>query len=117
MILSAKYRWNAWASLLLTVAFLALGFCPLRNVLARLAQPEPARKAQPAPDYAKITSGKESVTFILVNKIAAQPALSPGLVYHFAAAGGAVAFSTPLAVARPYLFTVPLYLRNRALLI
>ena len=103
--------------MLLTAAFLVLGFCPLRNVLARLAHPEPARTAQPAPDYAKTTSGKECVTFTRVNKIAAQPALAHGVAYHFAVSGGAVALNMPLATARPYLFTVPLYLRNRALLI
>jgi len=46
-------------SLSLIAAFLVLGFCPLRNVLCKLAQPEPVRKAQQASDYVKITSGKE----------------------------------------------------------
>ncbi len=95
--------------------FLLLGFCPLRNMLCRLAQPEPVTKAQPAPDYAKITSGKECVTFTMVTQRAAQPALSPNTVFRFAGSCAALKVTAGPIALTSCSSTIPLYLRNRAL--
>jgi hypothetical protein len=49
---------RAFACLAFIAAFVFLSFCPLRNTLVNFAEREPFKKAQPAPDYAKITAGQ-----------------------------------------------------------
>ena len=112
-----KNKLSAWGILMLTGAFLLLSFCPLRNVLVRLAHPEPARKAQPAPDYAKVTSGKECVNFTMVHHQAAQPALALVPLFDFKISYRQFSGAAPLAVADCYIATRRLYLRNCAFLI
>ena len=102
-------------SLAVLGVFLLLGFCPLRNTLCRLAQPEPARKTHPAPDYAKITSAKECVAYIVVAQQAAQPALSPTNVFNFTNTANTIFIAVPQTASVAYFSTIPLYLRNRAL--
>jgi len=94
--------------------FLLLGFCPLRTLLCRLAQPGPLTKAQPAPDYAKITSGKECVTFTMVTQQAAQPALCPNPMFRFAGSCAALTIAAGSTALTSCFSTIPLYLRNRA---
>src|SRR3569833_24902 len=100
-------------TLAVLLVFLTLGFCPLRNILCRLAQPEPARKTQLVPGYAKITSGKECAVFAAVAQHVAQPALSAGSGFDFTVSSRIAFGLVPEKAPVTYSSAVPLNLRNR----
>lgn len=106
-------------SLSLIAAFLVLGFCPLRNVLCKLAQPEPVRKAQPAPDYAKITSGKECEIGLSRTAASAHPswALTAAFTLSFAAQLSGWRRLVLSASGASHTQSLPIYLLNCVLLI
>ena len=107
------YNYRLFSLALLSV-FLLLGFCPLRNMLCYLAQPQPAKKAQPAPDYAKITSAKECAAFTVAPPRDAPPALSPGITFNFTVYCYTIFVAAPKTAPVACFSTVPLYLRNHA---
>jgi len=110
------------SSIGLITIFLLLGFCPLRNMLCRLASPEPVRRSVPAPDYAKITSGKECAPAATARTVPSTQgfsghAVATSPVFHFALVHGS-GRRLALPVLQPFHTAFfPIYLRNRAILI
>jgi len=117
---------RAIGSLTLIAAFLLLGSCPVRNVIFRLVQLEHAKKAQPAPEHGRFTAGQECSTAVVVKSIPATGRLIRQLL-PAAALTETTAFSLDNALSRVidavqpgiaiWSSSIPLYLRNRALLI
>jgi len=119
---------RAFACLALIAAFVLLSFCPLRSTLVKVAQREPFKKAQPAPDHAKITAGQAcDIALFNTNTL-------PGptqLVYPFFPAHG-LPYNASFNFNPPLIYTsraikgkckskipnlIPAYLRNCAWLI
>jgi len=113
-------------SLMVIVIFLALGFCPLRNALCALAHPVSQNTNMKAPAYAKIIAHDDCLTAVFSQAIAFQKQLLNGnalifagiLLMAFCACGIFREIAPHYSkITVPYPNVVPIYLKNRVLLI
>ncbi|UOE50704.1 hypothetical protein MTO98_06400 [Mucilaginibacter sp. SMC90] len=115
-------------SLMIMVAFLVLGYCPLRNVLCSLANHSPQNKEQKAPRDVKAiieecnayNSGDKVIPYQEVVSKTTVPLLMAIVVEAVPFAG--IGLSKKVVALSPYiavrgLSAVPIYLANKALLI
>jgi hypothetical protein len=117
----AARRFTGW---LVLCAFLALGFCPLRNTLLNLAHP--AAAAPKVPEYSKIT-GQDDCVAAVIQKAVMTTGKSPvppfnltDLPIHtFAAyiAGFTIQAKDCLHINKAIPSSLPIYLFNHSLLI
>jgi len=118
---------RATAVLCLMFLFLIFSFCPLRNTLFKLLQPEPVKTAQPAPEYAKVNAGQTCSTAILLKaKIPTEKVFDPsfrckaflnGSFYQLTRGPVFTTCTLSLAYVANFQHSTTIYLRNCAFLI
>jgi len=113
------------ASVAAILVFLTLGFCPLRNTLARLALPAPPTRGQQVPEFAKVIA-PDICGFAVVSKAAPNtgrllyPSLDTTINSTYVCCKPQqteILFSNLLPQSPGFTAACPIYLRNRVLLI
>ncbi|WP_214072994.1 hypothetical protein [Mucilaginibacter sp. dw_454] len=113
-------------TLLLTAIYLVFGFCPLRNTLSAIAHATPANTTKKIPEYGKIIAHDDCCITIVAKAIpttgrplSGPPLFLTSLIAAFLLCNFAVGANNrfhPLPVAANS-HQLPIYLRNRSLLI
>lgn len=119
-------NFKSFISILVLIAFLVLGFCPLRNTLCKLINSSsPARHQQRVPEYGKISAADKCGSVAVVKALPLKERVFDGapllffvvLVGTFLVAGLRFddAFTGNLAISHHRYLAVPIYLRNQIL--